>query len=150
MRPAFTLIEAIVVIGLMAVISVSAVTVSLRSVRSQDLSAATARLQSALKLAQTNALAGRTNCVTGSLLGWQITLGVSSYTLSGICTDNSVFDTKTENYSPSGSVKITAFPSPNPILFKALGHGTTILDTTTITLGLSGLTRNIICTRDRC
>lgn len=111
--------------------------------RRQAVDAAAEKLISALRKAQTNAAAGIKEDCAGSLTGWQVNVSAGSYTIAYVCDGTADSSPKTENFD--GAV-VTAFPSPNPILFKVLNQGTNIPVSTTITL-TGSITRDVVITK---
>ncbi len=141
LRQGFTLVEIMVVISLMAILAGTGIAGYRNSARKQAVEVAAQKLISALRKAQVNAAAGVKEGCAGTLTGWQVNVSANSYTIEGLC-GVTTFNSRTENYT---GASVTVFPSPNPILFKVLNQGTNIIGSTTVTLGVTGIsyTRNV-------
>lgn len=118
--------------------------------RRQAVSGVAKIIQGDLRLAQQQALSGQkppdAKCnAPNNLAGYLFTVNNSSqYLVSANCTGGLV-TVKTVNL-PNGMTVLT--PSPNPIEFKVLGHGTNLLSgaTATITVSQVGISNTLVIT----
>lgn len=147
MRKGYTLIELIIVIGIVAIIFTFGYTNFQDYSRQQTLLAAVRTVQTDLKSTQESAIAGNkpSSCVS-YLNGYQFSVDSStSYSISANCTPNVNIAVK-QVALPSG-ITISS-PNPNPIFFKALAQGTNIASggsaTIVVTQTLTGKTRTIM------
>jgi len=83
---AFTLIEIITALMIIAVIFAAAFPNLRRFNQGQDLDANTSSLAQAIKLAQSNAMSN-ISCGVNPTKGWKITLTTNTYKITGLCTD---------------------------------------------------------------
>ena len=106
--------------------------------RRQQLLGEARKIQSDLRLTQQMALSGEkpagSACDSPNLLnGYSFRVNSNSYLLRAVCTGGVI--TKETVYLPSGFT--LSIPSPNPIVFKALGQGTRIQEGESATLELT-------------
>lgn len=132
----YTIIEILVVLSIAGIIFGSGF-VSFRDFsRRQALVGAGRNLKGDLRLAQSYSLVGKkpadSNCdETKTLNGYHFYVSsLGQYVIKASCSGVTV-DVKTVDLA--ADVEISS-PSPNPIVFKALGEGTNVVGTTTITL----------------
>lgn len=159
----FTLIELMVVVVITALLVGGGVAAYNNFNQNQILNQAASTLKTNLRDAQNRALSGEKVCGPGAcggtnsicgdetgelpLDGWQVTFSSGSYTMTGVCGGLVIFPSPTPTPIPlPGGVTISTFPSPNPIKFKSLPHGTNIVDSATIILSYNGRTKNVIVT----
>ncbi len=142
MKPAFTLVEILVAMTILAIIAGVGIAGFRLAAQRQSVDAAQGHLVGVLSQAQSNASAGVENssCGATSLSGWRVTFTANTYTIEALC-GATTFSSKT--YTLATAITITTLPVPNPILFKTLRSGTNIPNTTTITLTGNGIIRNI-------
>ena len=157
----FTLIELLVVVGIIVLLVGGGVAAYNNFNQNQILAQATATLRTNLRDAQNRALSGEkvcgpsacggtnstcgdeaayhpTNNPTGEkqLDGWQVNFSAPrTYRLSGVC-GSTIFSEVSFNLLTD--LEFFFLPSPNPILFKSLTHGTNVSGSTAITLKHTG------------
>ena len=152
----FTLIELLITLSVIGILFGIGVARYQAFNRNQLLNKATQDLKAYLRLAQDKALSGEKDCdsdmcggddgVCGTndpnerrLDGWYVEFDADGYQIYGSCSnpvDSRIFGTKVIDLSSLG-VSVTTLPSPNPILFKVLAHGTDVNGSTDIVLSLS-------------
>lgn len=156
---AFTLIELLVTISIMGILFGLGLAKYNEFNRRQILVQTANELKSNLRGAQSKALGAEKDCSSSkcggndgicgtndpnerTLEGWYVSFSSNSYQLYGRCCGSGVgcqtFGSKTIDLAPRG-ISVSAFPSPNPILFKVLSQGTDITGTTSIRLRFSGM-----------
>ena len=133
MNRGFTLIEMIVAISIAAFMLGTGMLAYTRVARKQTLDQATAGVAQILTQARANALSGKKQNCTATLLGWQVTFTASNYTLGEVCTAGSPIPVVQTVILPI-LISATTLPSSNPIIFNRLNQGTNISSTATITL----------------
>lgn len=98
--------------------------------RRQAIAGAGKLLQGDLRVAQQLALSGQkptdANCAgTNGLTGYYFELSSTEYKIYAGCSGGVSTEITKEIFLPTG-ISVSPLPSPNPILFKVLGHGTNI------------------------
>lgn len=118
MKRGFTLIEVLVAVGIMMVLTVGGVLNMKAFNDRQQVAAAAGKLESGLKQARANALAGeKTSGCVGVLDGWRVVTAGSGYTLEESCGGVNV-----DPVVESLGVTVTGAD----ILYKPLGQGAVI------------------------
>ena len=146
MKSAFTLVELLVAMTILAIVGGAGMAGFRSAAQRQSVDAAQGQIMGALTQAQSNAAAGvkdATACGVTPLVGWRVSFTASSYTVEGVC-GSTTFSSKTTQLS--SGLTVSTLPTPNPIVFKPLRQGTTIAVSTTIVLSGNGLTKNIAVT----
>jgi prepilin-type N-terminal cleavage/methylation domain-containing protein len=143
----FTLIDLLITMSIIGVLFGLGVAKYNEFNRRQILDQAAQTLKSNLRLAQDKALAGEKPTIgCGVLDGYQANFVDSNpdyYTLGAKCSPSSP---TANNFSLPTGVSFSSLPSPNPIIFKVLGHGTNINGSTNIVLSGFSSTRTITVT----
>jgi prepilin-type N-terminal cleavage/methylation domain-containing protein len=139
--PGFTLIELLVVTGLMAILF-SVFYASYTSFnRRQILEQAALDLKSNLRLAQNKALSGEkptgTGVVCNVLDGYQVSFSSREYKIKPKCDGDVLENPSSTSTFPLPST-LMFNPVPPVILFRVLGLGVDLGDTTEITIDISG------------
>ncbi len=123
MMKGYTLIEILIVLAITAFLFSIGYTNYRSYAQRQALTAAARALQTDLRFAQEQAIAGSKPTGCTLLNGYQFTVtSLSAYQLDASCT-NGVFQTK-QITLPTG-ISMSS-PNPNPIFFKSLAQGTNI------------------------
>lgn len=136
MKRAFTIIELLVVMALIALMAGSGAAISLSAGRKKAVDGAAEDLASAMRQARDYAQAGKkdTSCGVVPLDGWQVVVDSSGYTVQGKC--GATFGNPKKNFS--NGVTVTA--GTGTVLFNPLSLGTNLDADLTITLSASGTT----------
>lgn len=143
----FTLVELLVVLAITVLLAGGGVAAYNNFNQNQILNQATSTLRTNLRDVQNRALSGEKACPPcggadnicnnsddESLNGWYIEFtSPRSYRVYGNCASLTFRSTP---FSLPSELSFLTLPSPNPILFKSLAHGTNITGETTITLRL--------------
>ena len=145
MRKGFSMVEMIVVFMILGILATSGITVTQRSGRRQSVQSAAEQIRGALRQAQAQALAGRkVNCVN-PLDSWNVNFTATGYSIDEECKLAVGGEIKSGSLvNLRVGVKVTTLPSPNPIRFKVLGHGTDITGSTTLTVTNQEETASVI------
>lgn len=124
MKKAFTLIELIVVVGIISVVTGFTIA-SLNSQGSQKLLQGEAdKLMNVLSLAQKKAAAGNSTCSSGIFTGYKIVLSTTSYTLQKCCgTEASCTTEMSYNFESPVVLSTSPTNSTGSVLFKRLYAG---------------------------
>jgi prepilin-type N-terminal cleavage/methylation domain-containing protein len=143
--PAYTLIEILVGITIIGLIFGFGFVSFREFSRRQALTGAAKQIVGDLRLAQGEAVAGKKpdniNCNTPNTLnGYNFRVDSSTtYAIEANCSGNGGTNIEVKSVTVSNDITI-AVPSPNPVIFKALGQGTNITQagTATVTLTQAG------------
>lgn len=116
--------------------------------RRQALAGAAKLLQGNLRKAQQNAISGIKPAGLAcdnpqTLIGYNflVLAGGSEYQIQALCTGGTIV---TDDITLSNSLTLTSLPSPNPILFRILGLGTNITNSSTSITLTQSLTGNTV------
>lgn len=144
MRKAFTIIELLVVMALIALLAGSGAAISLSSGRKKAVEGAAEDLASAMRQARDYAQAGKKDASCVALLdGWQVVVDSSGYTVQGKC-GGTYFGNPKKNFSNG----VSATAGTGTVFFNPLSLGTNITGNLTITLSASGYTKTVIVTQN--
>ena len=141
----YTLIEVIVVLAIMGIVFTMGFVNFQDYSRQQALQAVVKSLQTELKSAQGNAIAGKKPAACNGVLdGYQFQrTSPTTYQIAAYCSQN-IVTLKTITLPADFTLQA---PTPNPIKFKTLGQGTNIPAGTTATVTVtqisSGKTRSV-------
>lgn len=146
--PAFTLVELMVVVSIMALLFGLGYAQYQNFNRGQVLNQAALNLKNDLRDAQNSALSGikPTGC-SGVLTAYKVTFNAGSYDIDSEVTGCAA-STKTIALPQNVTISsLPLLPNPNPIRFKVLAQGTDINGSTTVTLRSSfGQTKTLTIT----
>ncbi|KKU02964.1 MAG: hypothetical protein UX52_C0007G0005 [Candidatus Amesbacteria bacterium GW2011_GWA1_46_35] len=141
MRRAFTIVELLVVMALVALMAGSGAAISLSAGRKKAVDRAAEDLATAMRQARDFAQAGKKDLSCGqSLDGWQVIVETTRYTVQGKC--GSPFGVRQINFLGG----VTATNGTGTILFKPLSLGTDLTSSRIITLSVSGFTQKVSIT----
>ena len=148
MRKAFTIVELLVVMALIALMAGSGAAISLSAGRKKAVDRAAEDLATAMRQARDFAQAGKKDCSVCKgydgicnnfdvvpLKGWQVVVDGSGYTVQGMC-GGTTFGNPKKNFLNG----VTATAGTGTVLFNPLSLGTNLGSDLTITLSASGTT----------
>lgn len=142
MRKAFTLIELMVVMALVALMAGSGAAISLSSGRKKAVEGAAENLASAMRQARDYAQAGKKDASCGTVLldGWQVVVDSSGYTVQGKC-GGTTFGNPKKNFS-NGVISTSGSVFFNPLSLGA------VLSGVPFTLSANGYTKTVTVTKN--
>lgn len=142
MRKAFTLIELMVVMALIAVMAGSGAAISLSAGRKKAVDSAAEDLASAMRQARDYVQAGKKDATCGvvPLDGWQVAVDVDGYTVQGKCGSTYFGNPKKAFLNGAKSTSGTVF-------FNPLSLGA-VLSGVPFTLSANGYTKTVTVTKN--